>query len=159
MIYHYLDASAWVKRYSQEIGTVWIQIFFAQNPTIVCATLGLVEVTATFSRKHRGLRITADQLQQIGHDTQTDWSNFIQIQLAEVVIKEATQLTRQLALRGADAIHLAAATTFQTRIDASDSLVFITADQELISAAQMIGMSVIDPEAEDRKTIAPPGKP
>lgn len=65
MIYHYLDASAWVKRYSQEIGTVWVQDFFTQNPTIVSATLGLVEVTATFSRKHRGRQITVDQLNQI----------------------------------------------------------------------------------------------
>jgi uncharacterized protein len=155
MIYHYLDASAWVKRYSQEIGTVWIQNFFAQNPTIVCATLGLVEVTATFSRKHRGRQITVDQLNQIRQYTQTDWANFTQIQLVETVMQEATRLTSQLALRGADAIHLAAATTFQNRIDATDSLIFITADQELITAAQVIGMGVIDPEAEDRQTISP----
>jgi uncharacterized protein len=155
MIYHYLDASAWVKRYSQEIGTVWIQNFFAQNPTIVCATLGLVEVTATFSRKHRGRQITADQLDQIQEYTQTDWANFIQIQLTETVMQEATRLAIQLALRGADAIHLAAATTFQSRIDAADSLIFITADQELKMAAQIIGMGVIDPEAEDRQTISP----
>ena len=155
MIHHYLDASAWVKRYSQEIGTVWIQNFFAQNPTIVCATLGLVEVTATFSRKHRGRQITADQLDEIRQHTQTDWVNFIQIQLAETVMQEATRLTSKLALRGADAIHLAAATTFQNRIDPADSLVFITADQELKTATQMIGMSVIDPEAEDRRMISP----
>jgi uncharacterized protein len=155
MIYHYLDASAWVKRYSQEIGTVWIQNFFGQNPTIVCATLGLVEVTATFSRKQRGHQITADQLDQIQQYTQADWAKFIQIQLAETVMQEATRLTSQLALRGADAIHLAAATTFQNRIDAADSLIFITADRELITAAQMIGMGIIDPEAEDRRTIAP----
>jgi uncharacterized protein len=155
MIYHYLDASAWVKRYSQEIGTVWIQNFFAQDPAIVCATLGLVEVTATFSRKHRGRQITVDQLNQIRQYTQTDWANFIQIQLVETVMQEATRLTSQLALRGADAIHLAAATTFQSRIDATDSLIFITADQELITAAQMIGIGVIDPEAEDRQAISP----
>jgi uncharacterized protein len=155
MIYHYLDASAWVKRYSQEIGTVWIQNFFAQNPPIVCATLGLVEVTATFSRKYRGRQITVDQLNQIRQYTQTDWANFTQIQLVETVMQEATRLTSQLALRGADAIHLAAATTFQGRIDATDSLIFITSDQELITAAQMIGMGVIDPEAEDRQAISP----
>jgi uncharacterized protein len=153
MILYYLDASAWVKRYSQEIGTVWIQNFFAQNPTIVCATLGLVEVTATFSRKHRGRQITADQFVQIRQYTEADWGNFIQIQLAESVMQEATRLTSQLALRGADAIHLAAATTFQNRIEAADSLIFITSDQELKAAAQMIGMSVIDPESEDRQTI------
>jgi uncharacterized protein len=148
MIYHYLDASAWVKRYSQEIGTEWIQNFFSQNPAIVSATLGLVEVTATFSRKHHGRQITTDQLQHILQYTQADWSNFIQIQLAEVVMQQAVQLTTQLALRGADAIHLAAAANYQNSIDASDALIFITADQELKTAAQSIGMTVIDPEAE-----------
>ena len=87
MIYHYLDASAWVKRYSQEIGTVWTQNFFAQNLTIVSATLGLVEVTATFSRKHRGHQITANQLDQIRQYIQDDWASFIQIQLVETVMQ------------------------------------------------------------------------
>jgi predicted nucleic acid-binding protein len=148
MIYHYLDASAWVKRYAQEIGTVWIQNFFSQNPAIVSATLGLVEVTATFSRKHHGRQITADQLHQILQYTQTDWANFIQIQLAEVVMQQAVQFTTQLALRGADAIHLAAAALYQSSLDASDSLILITADRELKTAAQQIGIVVIDPEAE-----------
>jgi predicted nucleic acid-binding protein len=155
MNYHYLDASAWVKRYSQEIGTVWVQDFFTQNPTIVSATLGLVEVTATFSRKHRGRQINVDQLNQIRQHIQVDWLNFIQIQLTESVMHEATQLTSQLALRGADAIHLAAAKTFQNQINVSDTLIFITADQELKTAAQMIGMSIIDPEVEDRQIISP----
>jgi predicted nucleic acid-binding protein len=134
---------------------VWIQHFFAQNPTIVCATLGLVEVTATFSRKHRGHQITADQLEQISQYTHADWANFIQIQLAATVMQEATRLTSQLALRGADAIHLAAAVTFLNRIDAVDALIFITADRELKTAALMVGMGVVDPEAEDRQTISP----
>lgn len=105
MIHHYLDASAWVKRYSQEIGTLW--------------------------------------------------TNFIQIQLTETVVQEATQRTSQLALRGADSIHLASATTFRSRIDVSDSLIFITSDQELKMAAQIMGMEVIDPEIEDRRTTSP----
>ena len=42
MIYHYLDASAWVKRYSQEIGTVWIQNFSRSRRQTNDFTIGKV---------------------------------------------------------------------------------------------------------------------
>ena len=53
MIFYYLDASAWVKRYYQEIGTAWIQDLFSRNCALACASLGLVEVMATLSRKYK----------------------------------------------------------------------------------------------------------
>jgi predicted nucleic acid-binding protein len=53
VIFYYLDASAWVKRYYEEPGTRWVQELFAQNPTIACATLGLIEVMATLARKQK----------------------------------------------------------------------------------------------------------
>lgn len=43
MIFYYLDASAWVKRYYLETGTPWIQALFDSAPTVTCASLGLVE--------------------------------------------------------------------------------------------------------------------
>ena len=53
MIFYYLDASAWVKRYYWESGTRWVQALFAQNPAIACTSLGLIEVMATLARKRK----------------------------------------------------------------------------------------------------------
>lgn len=57
MIFYYLDASAWVKRYYQETGTSWVQKLFADNVTMACASLGLVEVMATLARKAKAREI------------------------------------------------------------------------------------------------------
>lgn len=55
MIFYYLDASAWVKRYYWETGTTWVQSPFARGSTVACASLGLVEVMATLARKAKAI--------------------------------------------------------------------------------------------------------
>ena len=54
MIYYYLDASAWVKRYAKERGAKWMQDIFDQRPLMASASLGFVEVMATLARKMSG---------------------------------------------------------------------------------------------------------
>lgn len=60
MIFHYLDASAWVKRYYRETGTDWVQGLFTQNSTMACASLGVVEVIATLARKRKAGEINPE---------------------------------------------------------------------------------------------------
>lgn len=146
MIFHYLDASAWVKRYYQESGTDWIQNLFAQNETLVCASLGLVEVMATLSRKRKAREIASGQFIQKAKELEEDWERFIQIQMTTETMNSAKQLARDLALRGADAIHLASALTLKKRfVENNDRLVVVASDHELEQAAQSRGLEVIDP--------------
>lgn len=106
MIFFYLDASAWVKRYCQEAGTAWVQDLFVQNRTIACASLGLVEVMATLARKRKAQKIGLSSLEQKTHELEEDWERFIQVQLTAEAMVLAKELAREMALRGADAIHL-----------------------------------------------------
>jgi len=53
MTLYYLDSSAWVKRYYRETGTAWIENLFAERQPVACASLGVVEVTATLARKQK----------------------------------------------------------------------------------------------------------
>jgi predicted nucleic acid-binding protein len=62
MIFSYLDASAWVKRYYQETGTPRVQRLFAERETLTCASLGVVEVTATLARKTKAREMSRRQL-------------------------------------------------------------------------------------------------
>ncbi len=146
MIFYYLDASAWVKRYYNEAGTNWVQDLFARNEVIACASLGLIEVMATLSRKRKAREITAAQFKLKARELEDDWAFFIQVQLTAEVVNNATELTKNFALRGADAVHLSSALILQKHFqDKKDRLIIVTSDHELRQAVESSGVEVIDP--------------
>ncbi|MBD2771052.1 type II toxin-antitoxin system VapC family toxin [Iningainema tapete] len=152
MIFYYLDASAWVKRYYQELGTIWLQKLFAQNPNFACATLGFVEVVATLTRKQKAGQINSSQFQQKIQDLEVDWQNFTQVQLTAEVVDRSKLLAVSLALRGADAVHLGSAFLLQRRLSQGDQLILVTSDYELKVAARSSGLVVLDPQEEEAKS-------
>jgi predicted nucleic acid-binding protein len=153
MIFYYLDASAWVKRYYQETGTHWVQQLFTEGNTLACASLGVVEVTATLARKTKAREISRRQLTQKMRELDEDWSRFIQIHLSMAAVTQAREVAEQQALRGADAIHLASALVLRSRfVEAEDQLVFVVSDRQLKEAAQSAGLIVTDPEEDDDET-------
>jgi uncharacterized protein len=149
LIFYYLDASAWVKRYASEAGTVWVQSLFTQNPVFACATLGLIEVVATFARKQKFGQVNQADFQQVNQAIAADWQNFVQIQFAVEVLDQAKQVAESMALRGADSIHLASALVLQSRLSQSDQIIFVTSDQELETAAQRCSFHVLNPAVEE----------
>jgi len=63
-----------------------------------------------------------------------------------------------MALRGADAVHLASALVLQSRlVDAEDRLIFVAADRELKEAAQASGLAIIDPEEQEQQMMSDAG--
>ncbi len=159
MIIYYFDASAWVKRYYLETGTVWIQDLFFQNPLMACSNLGFIEVAATLARKRKADEIDTIQHDQKQSELESDWENFIQIQCSDKVTSKAIDLAKSYALRGADAIHLASALHLYGLFSFTEhQLIFVTSDIELKEAAQAAGLNVVDPndhqESEQTNTNA-----
>lgn len=153
MIFYYLDASAWVKRYYYEEETQRVQQLFTAGVTFACASLGIVEVTATLARKAKAREIRRGRLIQKMQELEEDWTRFIQIHMTDEVVHRAQEVARQHALRGADAIHLASALVLQSRfVEKEDHLVFVVSDRQLREAAILVGFVVIDPEKEDGET-------
>ncbi len=150
MIFYYLDASAWVKRYYQEVGTTWVQDLFSRNCALACSSLGLIEVTATLSRKCKAREIGPTIFEEKVQELEVDWERFIHVHLTVEAVDIARVLARELALRGADAVHLASALLLQRRLaEDDDRLVFIASDHELNRAAQASDLIVVDPEKEE----------
>ena len=159
MIFYYLDASAWGKRYYRETGTRWVQRLFANGETLTCASLGVVEVTATLVRKAKAREISRKQLTQKVRELDEDWSRFIQIHLSVEAVRQAREVAQRRALRGADAIHLASALVLQSRfVEAEDQLVFVVSDRQLKEAVRSAGLSVVDPEEDDGEGNPQPEK-
>jgi predicted nucleic acid-binding protein len=62
------------------------------------------------------------------------------------VVDNAKELTKKLALRGSDAIHLSSALLLQRRfLGKDDRLIIVTSDYELKKAAKSTGLTDIDP--------------
>lgn len=156
MIFYYLDASAWVKRYCLETGSPWVGEFFGQQQRIACAALGYVEVTATLARKSKAQEMAAPAFEEKLQELRDDWSRFFQVKVTDEVTDLAVDLARNLALRGADAVHLAAALWFRGLLSAEeDQLVFVASDRELKNGARSSGLEVVDPE--EQETSVPTG--
>ncbi|MBI4787747.1 MAG: type II toxin-antitoxin system VapC family toxin [Chloroflexi bacterium] len=151
MILYYLDASVWVKRYFQEQGTDWIQSLFAQNPKMACASLGVVEVMATLARKRKAGEMEVSVFDQKTQQLEEDWKRFTQIQFTLGTVESAKKLAKQLAIRGADAVHLASVVLLKEQLEEDDELVFVASDRQLKEAAQTSGLTVIDPAEQDQR--------
>jgi len=153
VIFYYLDASAWVKRYYQETGTIWVQDLFARNQVMACASLGVIEVMATLARKRKAREISPPMFEEKTRELEEDWKRFIHVQLTVEAVEIARSSARELALRGADAVHLASALLLQRRLATEDDrLIFVASDRELREAAQASGMIVVDPDKEVSST-------
>jgi uncharacterized protein len=146
----YLDTSALVKHYMAEIGSAWLNSFFASQPRYTFATVNLTqaEAAAAFAGKHRqgGLAQSnyTDALADLAHDFAYV---YFAVYIDQELIDLAVQLTTRQKLRGCDAIQLAAALTLndvlmQTRLPA---LSFIAADNDLLIAAENEGLVVDNP--------------
>jgi len=146
----YLDASAVVKRYLAETGSVWVEALCADetNHAVAIAHIGVVEVAAAFAAKRRGNHITADEydvaLADLLRDAQVRYRLVV---TNPAVVDSAIQLTRRRKLRGYDAVHLACALAVnQPLVDNKlPPLTFVSADDDLLAAAAAEGLAVESP--------------
>jgi predicted nucleic acid-binding protein len=146
MTIYYLDASAWVKRYYAEPGSLWVRGLFQQNAVLASASLGLVEVAATLARKEKAGDIAQSRLDQALLELQQDWQQFTKVHLTDDVLKDALRVARAHALRGADAVHLASALLLAADLPAQeDEMILVASDRELREAALASGLHVVDP--------------
>jgi predicted nucleic acid-binding protein len=139
MTLFYIDASAWVKRHFQEVGSGWVNRQFEQGMLMGASTLGLIEVAAACARKRTAGAIDAGRFQQIE------------------TVERSLEVVRTCALRGADCTHLASAVILKERLAIQTSeFALVTSDQELKAAALKTGLNVVDPLEEERNTSAHP---
>lgn len=131
-----------------------MQNMFAHHRLVASASLGVIEVAATLSRKAKGHEIDPSMLDNKLGELDEDWTRFIQVHMTMDVVDMARQVAQELALRGADAIHLASALLLRQHLEEDESvhLTFVASDRELKDAAEASHLTLIDPEDHE----APP---
>jgi uncharacterized protein len=150
MALYFFDSSALVKRYVRERGSDWV--LQLTNPAfkhgLLVASITGVEVISALTRQARSGNISAADLALALALFRFDFINEYQIlELSPPVLNRAMSLAELRALRGYDAVQLAAAlTAHQARIALGQALLtLVSADAALNAAASAEGLLVDDP--------------
>lgn len=137
----YLDTSALVKRYVKEPGSddarAWIRA--ARIKTTVIITRA--EVAAALTRALRMNTISKVDYDFALSKFRSDWVDFQRLSVTERLVARADRLACEFGLRGYDAVHLAAALTWQENLNFPVTLA--TFDRELADAARQSGLAVL----------------
>ena len=146
MTVYYLDSSAWLKRYFAEPGARRIANLFSRRASLACSPLGYVEVMAGLARQYGSRPTTPDAESDLLSAFESHWRELLKVEIDDAVFHHARALAWAKRLRGADAGHLAAADSLRSHLATrSVELTFLTADMELIGAAQSLGMNTVNP--------------
>ena len=143
----FLDTSTVLKRYVQETGTAWVQALAAPTVrhSLFVVRITLAETVAAITRRERGESITPQNAATAVADFQLDFARqYRVVEVSARLVAQAATLARRHALRGYDAVQLAAA----LEIHATDSsLTLLSADAELNTAATAEGLALEDPNS------------
>jgi predicted nucleic acid-binding protein len=149
----YLDASALVKRYLAEVGSVWIARLseLSSGNSITIAEITQVEVAAALAGRHRA----SGGISRRERDGAVDLlarhckHHYQLVATTPLILDRAIALTQQYRLRGYDAVQLATAVTVNEALIAAGfaGIVFITADHDLLAAARAEGLAADNPHA------------
>jgi predicted nucleic acid-binding protein len=148
---YFLDSSAVVKRYVSKTGTAWVSgITAATVNKVYLVRLTLVEVISAITRKARGTGITTAGAAIAVANFRRDFVNqYAKVDLSPTLIEYAADLAETHALRGYDAVQLAAA--LEVNIERAaiglSAITLISADAALNVAAAAEGLAVDDPNA------------
>lgn len=135
----YLETSCLVKLYVREEDSESVAKSVETAKVIATAIVAYAEARAAFARKFREKGLSPAAYKAVKKALDADWPRFFVLNLNPLTAKSAGDLAEKHALRGFDALHLAAALALQT--DAAHAAIrFMTADSRLGAAARREGL-------------------
>jgi hypothetical protein len=147
----FCDSSALVKRYLSEIGSAWLtaQVDPSNGNSVIVAEITRVEIAAAPASRQRatgGISILErDKLFRLLIKHVAD--EYKTTPLNVPIVDQAMLLTQRHRLRGYGAVQLATALLVNEQLIANTgaALTFVTADDDLIEAAQAKGLATENP--------------
>ena len=134
----YIDTSTLIKLLIDEVGTTEAGQIWDEPDVLVSARLGHVEARAALAAAARQGRISAEVMHSAVQGLEVLWSQVSVVEIDDDLMRLAGDLAATHALRGYDAVHLAAA-----HLVGAD--VFSSADRRLCEAASACGFHVANP--------------
>jgi len=140
---NFFDASAAAKRYSRELGSERVEAIF-HEPAQVCS-LAIVgcELTSALNRKHREGILDRSEHRSAKLQMAQDVGLMTLVPVDTDLIGMALRLLDSHPLKALDSLYLAAALSLQQ--GGQEPVLFVSADRQLLRAAQAEGLKVLDP--------------
>ncbi|MDE0552903.1 MAG: type II toxin-antitoxin system VapC family toxin [Candidatus Poribacteria bacterium] len=156
MYHFYFDASALVKRYTEEIGSDKVDYLFVNAPLnqLKCLTLGAAEVFWICVRKKNDGRITPYEfthaVTNLNREVISDASNFRTDSVPDALVWASLNLVETYSLNSVDAIVLRSALETVTELRRTDdTMILVASDQRLLRAASSEGLLVFNPVSRE----------
>ena len=147
MQYYFLDTSALVKRYHQEIGTKIIdEIFDSKEKVVIISNISISELVSALNRKKNEKEITQDDLGLVLSKFYSDvMEEFTVLGIGDSHIISSINLVLQHNLKALDSFQLAIALELEDL-----NIIFVSADNKLCETAKKEGLKIINPEGKQR---------
>lgn len=136
----YVDTSSLLKLVIDEAGSERAELIWDSADVLASVALVVVEGRAALAAARRGGRLDPRQHQRARHEFTALIEELSIVEITEELVANAADLAEAEALRGYDAVHLAAAVTIE-------AAVLTSADTALCDAAQRSGLHVANPLA------------
>jgi predicted nucleic acid-binding protein len=137
----YLDTSALVKIYVDEIKSAEVRENAKQAEGLATSRIAYAEARGAFARKRRERGLSRADYRSVVIDLDRDWDDYFIVDVSESVVRTAGSFAEMYALRGADAIHLASALTLSKQV--GESIRFLCLDGRLATAAGKEDLRVV----------------
>ena len=136
----YVDASALVKRYVMEAGSKEVIALLDASAAVATALVSRAEVAAAFARAVRVGVLADDAGRRAQRRFSREWPDLVRVPITEALVARAETLAWEHALRGYDAVQLAAALAWQDAL--GQDVTLATFDKQLWEATARAGLRV-----------------
>lgn len=133
----YFDTSALIPLLVEEAGSQRAELLWNESERVVGTRLAYAEARAALALAKRIDRITASSLRAAVNGLEHLYAGMSIVEISEDIVHRAGTLAESYALRGYDAVHLAAAETL-----ADEDVVLVAGDERLCAAAASLGLAV-----------------
>jgi hypothetical protein len=160
---YYLEPSALVKRYVQEVGSIWLRTMMDQavRGTLVISGLGRIEVIAALSRLQRAKPSRAAELARLVYTFRRDVADRLRVmRLTDDLLSRAEAIAMKHGLRAYDAVHLASAMELRDAAAGQPEVetIMVSADEEVLTSAQDERLAIANPLSHpDPRDLEPLG--
>jgi predicted nucleic acid-binding protein len=136
----YFDTSALIKRYVDEPGRREVLQLLRSHECVTSAVLP-VELRSALRRRASEGTLDEERVPEILKHFATDRAFWTLVEVTSEVLAAAERLVATHPLRTLDAVHVASAQVFATRL-AAIGLVFVSADKRQTDVAAAAGMTI-----------------